>query len=60
MTEKVSTVRFIMNKRWTHSSSVIKTQILGIYARSLSIFRISTDYSINPCCHVLPPMPSIL
>lgn len=50
----VGTVKFTRTKRWTHGSSVIKTQINSIYRRSLSIFRRSTDYSIIPCFYDLP------
>ncbi|WP_185966849.1 hypothetical protein [Clostridium sp. HBUAS56017] len=44
----VSTVNFTLNKRWTFSSSVTKTAILGVNGISASIFRISTNYCINP------------
>lgn len=44
----VSTVMVTLNKQWKYSSSVTKSAILGSNGRSASIFRISTDYCINP------------
>lgn len=48
MVNVVSTVRFNVNKQWKYSSSVMKSAVLGFSGRSASIFRKSTDYSINP------------
>lgn len=44
----VCTVKSILNKQWKYSSSVTKSAISAINGRSASIFRISTDYCINP------------
>ena len=48
MANIVSTVEVISNKQWISSSSFIKTAISVFNGRGASIFRISTDYSINP------------
>jgi hypothetical protein len=48
MSNIVGTVNLTLNKRWTFSSSVTKTAILDFNGRSASIFRISTNYCINP------------
>ena len=48
MANIVRTVEVILNKQWISSSSFIKTAISVFNGRSASIFRISTDYSINP------------
>ena len=44
----VSTVDFIENKQWISSSSFTKTAILRFNGRIASIFRKSTNYSVNP------------
>jgi hypothetical protein len=44
----VGTVKFRRNRRWTHGSSVIKTQINRCNGRSLSFFKRSTDERIIP------------
>lgn len=48
MANIVGTVTFTLNKQWNHSSSVTKSGILDFNGRGVSIFRISTDYCINP------------
>lgn len=48
MANIVGTIEVISNKQWISSSSFNKTAILAFNGRSASIFRISTDYSINP------------
>lgn len=48
MSDIVCTVKFTINKQWKYSSSVTKSAILAFNGRSASIFRISTDYCINP------------
>lgn len=48
MANIVGTVKFTLNKQWKYSSSVTKSAILDFGGRSASIFRISTDYCINP------------
>lgn len=48
MANIISTVGFSINKQWKYSSSVVKSAISCNYGRSASIFRISTDYSVNP------------
>ncbi|MFW2492001.1 hypothetical protein [Clostridium chromiireducens] len=48
MANVIGTVEFNFNKLWISSSCVSKTAISSSNGRSASIFRISTDYSINP------------
>lgn len=48
MANVVGTIGFNLNKQWISSSCVSKTAISAFNGRSASIFRISTDYSINP------------
>lgn len=48
MANIVGTVEFITNKQWISSSSFTKTAILAFNGRSASIFRINTNYSIEP------------
>lgn len=48
MANIVSTVSLTLNKHWEYSSSVTKSAISCFNGRSASIFRISTDYCINP------------
>jgi hypothetical protein len=48
MANVVSTLKFTINKRCKYSSSVMKIAISVVNGRSASIFRISTDYCINP------------
>ncbi|MFL0247736.1 hypothetical protein [Candidatus Clostridium stratigraminis] len=48
MANIVGTVNFILNKHWQYSSSVTKSANSSFYGRSASVFRISTDYCINP------------
>lgn len=48
MTKIVGAVKVISNKQWKYSSSVTKSAISSLKGRSASIFRISTDYCINP------------
>lgn len=56
----VGTVKFTISKRWTHGSSVIKTQINTVYGRSLSIFRIITDDHFIPWFYVPSTAKSLL
>lgn len=48
MANIVSIFKFTTNKQWKYSSSVQKSAILGFNGRSASIFRINTNYCINP------------
>lgn len=48
MADIVGTVKFTLNKQWKYSSSVTKSAISSCKGRSMSIFRINTDYWINP------------
>jgi hypothetical protein len=44
----VGTANFILNKHWQYSSSVTKSANSSFNGRSACIFRVSTDYCINP------------
>lgn len=48
MVNVVGTFGFVLNKQWKYSSSVTKSAISDFNGRSVSIFRISTDYCVNP------------
>lgn len=48
MANVVGTVSIIFNKHLQYSSSVTKSANSYFNGSSASIFRISTDYSINP------------
>lgn len=48
MADVISTIKFNLNKQWIFSSCVSKTATSVSNGRSSSIFRIDTDYSINP------------
>jgi hypothetical protein len=50
MANIVGTMELTFNKQWKYgsSSSVTKSAILTFNGRSASIFRIDTDYCINP------------
>lgn len=48
MANIVGTVKFTLNKQWKFSSSISKSANSSFDGRGASIFRISTDYCINP------------
>ncbi len=48
MANIISTVGLSVNKQWKYSSSVVKSALFDLNGRGASIFRISTDYCVNP------------